>query len=145
MKIIFYNTTSEKNRIEKVLTDEKIIEGNFKNSVSVLYPVITLNTENFNYNYCYIQQLNRYYFIDAIEITRTNLYTINLKIDVLQSYKNDIKNLSVVISQSNKNPYYNGYIKGVDSRTNIIRKNFENNFNESGTNILLALNGELLA
>lgn len=43
-------------------------------------------------NYCYIDEFNRYYFIDKIEQVRKNLYRIHCKIDVLESYKLEILN-----------------------------------------------------
>lgn len=43
-------------------------------------------------NYCYIDEFNRYYFIDKIEQVRKNLYRIHCKVDVLESYKLEILN-----------------------------------------------------
>ena len=43
-------------------------------------------------NYCYIDEFNRYYFIDKIEQVRKNLYRVHCKVDVLESYKVEILN-----------------------------------------------------
>lgn len=142
MEIRFYNTASENNRIGKTLEDEKILQGSFKGEVDLQNPVLTVQTDLLNYNYCYMPDFNRYYFIDKIEITRMNYYTIFLKIDVLETYKNAIKKLKVVVSNSSEaNPYYNGYINGVDVRTDYETKMFENNFDENGQIVLVALYG----
>ena len=142
MQILFYNTASENNRIGKTLEDEKSLTGTFKGEVNLQNPVITVQTDLLNYNYCYMPDFNRYYFIERIEVTRMNLYTIYLKIDVLETYKPAIKKLKVIVSNSaGANPYYNGYINGVDVRTDYETKMFENNFDENGQIVLVALYG----
>lgn len=142
MEIRFYNTSSENNRIGKTLLNEKILQGTFKNAIDLSNPVIVVNTDLLNFNYCYIPELNRYYFINKIEITRTNLYTVSLHIDVLETYKEDIKKLQCIVSNSTGNPYFNGYVNGVDVRTDYTTKFFENNFEENGEIILVALYGQ---
>lgn len=141
MKIHFYTTNSENNRLEKTLENELILEGSFKNDVDVIHPVITIKNKSIpQYNYCYIPSINRYYFVDKIEITQ-NIFTVYLSIDVLMSYKEAIKNLTVIVSKSQSNPYYNGYVESYDVRTEHENKYFENNFNEDGEIILVALYG----
>lgn len=142
MQIKFFNTSSENNRIGKTLEDETTLTGSFKGEVDLQNPVLTVTTDLLNFNYCYMPDFGRYYFIDKIEITRVGLYTIFLKIDVLETYKNAIKQLKVIVSNSaGANPYYNGYINGVDVRTEYETKMFENNFNEKGEIVLVALYG----
>lgn len=142
MQIRFYNTASENNRIGKTLEDETTLTGSFKGEVDLQNPVLTVTTDLLNFNYCYMPDFGRYYFIDKIEITRVGLYTIFLKIDVLETYKNAIKQLKVVVSNSaGANPYYNGYINGVDVRTEYETKMFQNNFNENGEIVLVGLYG----
>lgn len=140
MDILFYNTSSETNRIGKTLENETTLSGSFKTEIDIQDPILQVNTDLLNFNYCYIPELNRYYFIRKIEITRTNLYTIYLHIDVLETYKEAIKKLHVVVSNSSGgNPYYDGYISGVDVRTEYETKQFENNFDENGQIVLVAL------
>lgn len=141
MLIKFFKTASEQNRIGKTLTNELTISGHFKKEVDIMNPVIAVTTDLTGYNYCYIPELNRYYFIEKIEITRTNLYTLYLHIDVLESYKTQIKALTVIIGQSQSNPYYESYINGADVRQDIELKEFENNFNENGEVVLIAIYG----
>lgn len=143
MDIIFYNTSSENNRIGKTLENATTLSGSFKTEVDVQDIILQVNTNLMNFNYCYIPDLNRYYFINKIEITRTGLYTVYLHIDVLETYKDEIKALRVVVSNSSGgNPYYDGYISGVDVRTEYETKQFENNFDEQGQIVLVALYGE---
>lgn len=141
MIIEFYRTANENNRLEKTLTDKYIIDGTLKSDFDIINPVIVLKDSVIaRYNYCYIPDLNRYYFIDKIDIVKNTL-NVMLSIDVLMSYKEQIKELNVIVSASESNPYYNNYINGYDVRTDKEILNFENNFNEQGELILIALYG----
>lgn len=141
MQIKFYKTASENNRVDKTLTDETDLIGNFKGKVDLQNPVITVTSNLQAFNYCYIPDLNRYYFIEKIELTSKDIFTLTLHIDVLMSYSTAIKQLQAVVSSSASNPYYSGYINGVDVRTEYTTLQFENNFNENGEIILVALYG----
>lgn len=142
MNIKFYSTSSENNRIGKTLYNETIVTGTFRDGVNLQNPIIQLETNVLNFNYCFIPDLNRYYFIDKIELTRKNLFTVYLKLDVLETYKNQIKGLTVVLSSSStSNVYFDGFINGVDVRTDYDTYNFENNFDEDGQIILVATYG----
>ena len=144
MEIKFYTTKSEFNRLEKTLENEITLEGNFKNEVDIMAPIICVkNTSIAGANYVHIPDLGRYYFIDKIEITRTQLLTIFLSLDVLMSYKDEIKKLEVIVRSSKSNPYYSSFISGYDVRTD--KENYffpENNFNTEGAIILVGLYGE---
>ena len=48
-------------------------------------------------NYAYIPEFNRYYFINDITAVVTNLWKIDLHVDVLMSYCNEIKSLNAFI------------------------------------------------
>lgn len=143
MIIEFYKTESEQNRLKKVLTDKLTIEGKFKTEVNILNPIISFSNSSplTEYNYLFIPELNRYYYVDRVEISQTQIYTIYLSIDVLMTYKEQIKNLKVILKQSTANPYFNEFTDSHDVRTESERKDFKNEFNELGANILIAING----
>ena len=96
MNIYFYKTSSESNRLEKVLEDTTILTGSLKSDFDLNNPVTQVTTNILDFNYCYIPFLKRYYLIDKIENARTNLYTLYLKLDVLHTYKEQIKELKLV-------------------------------------------------
>lgn len=142
MIIEFYKTESENNRLEKVLTDKLAIEGKLKSDIDIINPVLLFKDNVLaNYNYCYIPVLNRYYFLDKFEIINNTIH-VYLSIDVLMSFKDKIKDLSVVVSASESSPYYNNFQVGYDIRLNKTVLEFENNFNEDGNIILVALYGD---
>lgn len=144
MTIIFYKTLSKPNEINKTLQNELQLSGTIKADTDIIKPIIkVLNTLSFNifsYNYCYIVELNRYYFIDDITILGDKLFYISLTLDVLYTYKTPILSSVANISR---------YSKNVDSTKkdttgNIIETeiNLNNPFSENGVMILSALNGD---
>ena len=76
------------------------------NQVYVVYNGIKIKWDNFinNYvlsaNYVYIPDFNRYYFINDITSVRQNLWRLSLHVDVLMSYKKEIKNTKAFISRN---------------------------------------------
>lgn len=96
MKVTFYNNISNDNVINKTLNELKTINFKFKNDSNILNPTLLLKNYDGG-NYCYIDELERYYYIDTIDLVEGNLYKIVCSVDVLMSYKDQILN----------NPYYN--------------------------------------
>ena len=104
--ISLFKTASENNRVVKVLTDEKQLSGELRNQTSVLNPNIIIETvDNIStYNYAYISEFGRYYYITDIVSVRTNLWGVSLRCDVLMSYKDEIKTITGVIVRQENNP-----------------------------------------
>ena len=68
MLIKFYNNTSEKNVLSKTLTNENIATGWLREESDIHAPVVTIDTVNISgYNYAYIPEFGRYYFISEIK------------------------------------------------------------------------------
>lgn len=144
MTIIFYKTLSKPSEINKILQNDFTINGSFKTDTNIIKPIIkVLNTTNFNifdYNYCYISELKRYYFIEDITILADKLFFISLSLDVLFTYKNAILSSVGNISrysqnvQSSKKDTIEDYIENEISLINP--------FSEKGTMIMTALNGQ---
>lgn len=55
-------------------------------------------------NYVYIEEFDRYYFVEDMIVVRNDLYQLNLRVDVLMSFKNDILDLSALVLR-NENDY----------------------------------------
>lgn len=145
MNITLYVNNSEKNKIGKNLTNGFSLSGTLRDSTNIINPVILIEINEIgNYNYCYIENFNRYYFITDITVIRTGLFAISLTVDVLESFKSDIKNLSVILLNT-ENVGLNNYLpsqvfrNNVKSRTDIL--NFPNGLNDSGEFILITAGG----
>lgn len=84
------------------------ISGLMKTPSSIVDPVITVKDSPVGYNYAYISEFSRYYFINDI-VYKMGEWEVYLSSDPLASFKSTLGGLSayVVRSASNKN----GYIK----------------------------------
>lgn len=145
MNIILYVNNSEKNKIGKTLTNDFSLSGNLRDATNIINPVILIEiSEIGNYNYCYINNFNRYYFITDITVIRTGLFAISLMVDVLESFKSDIKNLSVILLNT-QNVGSSNYLPSPVFRNNVKSKtdilNFPNGLNDSGEFILITAGG----
>lgn len=145
MNIILYVNNSEKNKIGKTLTNDSSLSGTLRDATNIINPVILIEiSEIGNYNYCYINNFNRYYFITDITVIRTGLFAISLMVDVLESFKSDIKNLSVILLNT-QNVGSSNYLPSPVFRNNVKSKtdilNFPNGLNDSGEFILITAGG----
>ena len=60
-----------------------------------------MNVENlFEYNYLYIPDLHRYYFIENISASTNNVYSISCSVDVLMSFRDEILSLDAYIDRN---------------------------------------------
>ena len=141
MQIEFYKNSSEKNKIGKSKSNKLTLSGNLHDECSITSPSILVeSTSLVDYNYCYIPEFKRYYFISDIVSVRNNLWRVSLKCDVLESFKSDILNSSCIVNKQQNQSYSNNiddgsYINRVDSFIEIA--NYQNGFNSDGEFILL--------
>lgn len=111
MNIILFNSNADPIVVDKTefLSNRLELNGTLRGSANLLYPVIDIEADYINHNYCYIEEFNRYYYISDITNIRNNLWRLNLSVDVLYSYKNNILNTNAWIGRSASN--YDSYIK----------------------------------
>lgn len=104
MDAIFYTVSDNNNALEKTLENALMASVLLLNPTSILNPTIRVRigniTEFLKRNYCFIDVLQRYYFINSITIERGGIATIELEIDVLMTYKDDIKQAVAEIVKS---------------------------------------------
>ena len=141
MEINFYKNLSEKNKIGKVLNNTLTLNGNLREESSIVNPTILVEHSNLSvYNYAYIPEFKRYYFVSEMTSVRNGLWRVTLSVDVLESYKTDILNLSCIVDKQQNQSYNNyiddgSYINRADSFIEIA--NYQNGFNANGEFILL--------
>lgn len=145
MEIILYNTTSEKNEINKSLSNGVTFTGTLRDMTSVLSPEINIES-SYNlstYNYCHVSDFGRYYFIKDIQSVRNGLWRISLKVDVLMSFKGDILTSHGVLKHTETfGELYladNTWENLVKDKTDIIT--FSNGLLDSGEYILITAGG----
>lgn len=144
MDIIFYKTISENIEVVKQLTNETTITGTLHENNKILQPQILVNTDVRDFNYCYIPQFNRYYYITGVTVSKKVLFIVNCEVDVLMSYASGIKNLTAIVERQEhrgNNYYDNGnFIHEVQKERQ--RYELENPFSNDGEFILLTARGK---
>lgn len=138
-----YKTSTPNNYITKTLSNEISLDCVYKDTVSVIKPTLVINTSTnlATYNYAYISDNNRYYYITNIKHVKNNIYELDLKVDVLFSHKTEILNNNAVIErQANSyNLYLNDDIFKVYNKVNLVTKNFSSGFTRNGSYLLTVI------
>lgn len=102
-----YTFDGEQNQVDKAsdLTIRGYYIGAFREECEILTPSVLFEFNSFPiFNYVFIPSLSRFYFVTNITCVRSNLYRVDMKIDVLYSYMDDIYNQSGFIAR-NENSY----------------------------------------
>lgn len=150
MQIQIMRCTAEKNRINKsaYITNVFSIEGNIIENCDIQNPVITIEKTTqplkSGYNYMYIPEFKRYYYITWVNVTAT-MWEIRGSIDVLYTYMGDILNNKAIIDKSEDVSKSNLYINDgsfvMDARKYNQVLEFPSGFSSSGYNILICAGG----
>lgn len=103
MNISLCKNESEANVVLKTLVSPLILQNAFARDVfDVENPVLTVESAQdiSPYNYVYISDFNRYYFITESRIIRTGLWELRCRVDVLMSFSEEIFALSGIVERS---------------------------------------------
>ena len=145
MTVVFYKYDGIKNKINKTLENGLTVNDVIMhNDFDITNFDLLIKNSNFSseYNYCYIQDLGRYYYIDSVERMNGTVYKVRLSVDVLKSFSIQIENINAIITKS-ENPD-NNFVnceKSVNYTSEVI--NMTDNFNHNGNLILVtSLGGE---
>ena len=151
MQINLFTCNAERNRVVKTdyISNRFVLEGTLRSSSSVTNPVITIekatNPVNYNYNYMYIEEFGRYYFIDDIVSINNKLWEIHASVDVLYSFADEILSNSAIIEKSEDEDNANLYLDDgsfvMDTRLFNTLIEFPNGFNSNGSYILICAGG----
>lgn len=146
MDLRLYYTSDENNKINKSLSNGIILTGTMRDDSSIISPVIMVEGNTFNsYNYAYIPQFDRYYFIKEITNYRNNLWILTLEVDVLMSFKSSILNMHCIFIETENvgaDRYLSDarvWVNKVKDKTDILT--FPNGLLESGEYILITAGG----
>lgn len=144
MTIKLYKTFDQKEKLNKTLLNEKTLTGTLKSKMSIIKPSILLHNVNINfsdYNYCYIVDFDRYYFINDISIETCNLFELKLNEDVLMSFNDDIKNMTVEVSQGTLYNSDKVDCETSDKKTLVNSIDLQNPFDNNGFLYLTTIKG----
>lgn len=146
MKLKLYKNLSDKNHVDKSLQLMGEINGTLRDDCSIINPVIKI--EDFtgfdfaNCNYAYIEEFERYYFINNISCIH-DLFELSMHVDVLSTYKVAIRSNTAVISRQEN--FYNLYLQDGIFKTeafpHIQVKQFPDGFSKSDFNFIFCVAG----
>lgn len=131
--ITLMTNQSEPNKIGKTLSTISTISGNLRSKSSIIRPEILVEaqiSELTGCNYMQIPEFGRHYFITEIRAETNNLVSISGRVDVLETYKEQILAQTAIIErqQNNWNLYIEDGIFKEYSNPNIIFKKFPSGF-----------------
>lgn len=117
-----YTFDGEQSQVDKAsdLTLRGYYIGAFREECEILTPSVLFEFNSFpTFNYVFIPSLSRFYFVTNITCVRSNIYRVDMKIDVLYSYMDDIYNQDAYVLRNEniatKSPF-------VDTRLPLIDK-----------------------
>lgn len=146
MTIKFYNNLSDKIVVDKNITQLGAdVTGTLRENCSIIDPIIkvegTVGSNITTCNYAYISEFARYYYITNI-VCVGKLFEVHMHVDVLMSFRGDIRTNSAVVSRQEKQ--YNLYLQdGVfkeQANPHYEIKQFPSGFNSF--NFILAVSGD---
>ena len=145
MNAVLYKYKGLKNILNKEIKDGVKAVCCLKQSESVINPSLIFALENsriLDYNYLYLQELKRYYFVESIDIMKNNVFCFNLKEDVLMSFKDSILNAECIITKS-ENPNSDFVNCNISQNETVTEISIDDKFNHNGNLILVtSIGGE---
>lgn len=142
MEIKLYHNISDNRTIRKKLVNEFSLTGTLRDSCSLIEPIINIeNNDVVRFNYAYIPDFQRYYFIKKVTSLRKGMWTVELEVDPLMSFKGDLLALQVVVDKQSSDSIGDEYIDDgslvADNYTFKSIYNFNKGFNDQGEYILI--------
>lgn len=142
MTIKLYHNDSDKRTVSKTLSNEGSLAGaTIIDDTSILAPRLKVRDNGIimvQYNYCYIADFKRYYYITDITVSNGYIY-IDCKVDVLMSYAAEIRACKGVIARQEN--VWSGYLDDSENFTNqynnVSLKAFTSPFSKTLSYILL--------
>lgn len=146
IKIKTFIYDGKPNAVNKTLQANEEYTGVLNATFNVLTPVVRFRTRTLvNFNYVFIESLNRYYFVSELN-QDGDICTVRLRVDVLQTYKEKILASSATLTKgTNVNKYLSNRSNVVDVRPNFRKLDFPNKelINETGSIIMITIKGNV--
>jgi hypothetical protein len=122
MQVKLLKTSNDRRELSKTTSTVATLACKLKENTSILQPVIIVQGDISSYasvNYMYIPAFKRYYFVDNITACIGNILEFSGSVDVLNTYKNEIKNITTFIERQEK--IYSPYILDSELPTRVNR------------------------
>ena len=140
MQLILYNVKDAHNVIGKTLNEVSRVNITMKKTEDIENPTIVLTDTGLTYNYAKISFFNRYYFVDEFKRGTNGLITLNLSVDVLETYKDDILNSPATITTKTGLGYQDSSVD-VDARKTITTQKSDTVLGDETSIVLSTIGG----
>ncbi len=142
-----YKYEGRADTVNKDLGTSSVMLGVVRDDIDLLNPRLRVRYEGdlMEYNYCYIPELKRYYYIDQVDVLSSDEYTIYLVVDVLKSYQSQIIGATGRVIQSDTADKYSSNREIVYSKIpNFEKISFPNTnlLNSEGNIIMVSIKGK---
>ena len=145
VKLTLYQYTGQKNVVNKNLPVGIDCLGVLRDTTDVISPTIIIRIKTpVKANYAYLPDFGRYYFIDNISYISGDKAEINLSVDVLKSYENEIMDATATVRETDNPDKYASNRETVYNRKPKFEKvEFPNKnlFDETGSIIMVTIKG----
>lgn len=144
MTVKLYKNLSEEIAVTKNITGELSYTGTLREESSVIDPVIMIQASNLSdYNYAWIEEFHRFYFIRNIVSVRNNLWRLTMHVDVLSTYADYIKNNNGILARNSNvwNLYYQDEQFKILNYETIVTKKFGVSLSPSSQFVLIVAGG----
>lgn len=137
---IFYHVNDNPLKMNKTLLNAESKDLILLHESDVIDFDCVVSNFNESFNYVYIRELNRYYFVKERRIKKNNLFELHLVCDVLYTYRNLIKNNQNEIIESSDNK---GKVIEYDKTDKkiFLTQNIENPFTDKYSDIITTVKG----
>lgn len=137
--MILYLNKSADNVIGKDLEEVGRVDVRLRADIDIINPQLKIKNNGLKFNYCYIEQLKRFYFVESVQV-RGRLVELVLNVDVLETYKEEINNSELVIERPIKAGDY-GDFSGVAKEEKDVAIFESDLVIEKGESIILSTKG----
>ena len=102
MNITLYTTADDVRTVNKALNTVKVVTATPTEPMNVLTPTLIINYDNnvLSANYVYIPALNRYYYIDNMDLLKGNRLLLTCRVDVLKTYAAALTDCGCIVTRS---------------------------------------------
>lgn len=90
MLLKLYDTDDATNVINRVLAVEREVNIRLRGRPDMASPSLTLKGIEYDHGYNYASLDDRYYFVDSIELVGGDVFRLQLSLDPLETFKDDI-------------------------------------------------------
>jgi hypothetical protein len=144
--MILYNYKGQPNTINKALTPLGTINVALRPELNVHNPTLKIQMPPniYGFNYVYLEDFRKYYFVDNFRYVGGNTCLLTLSLDVLQTYQDVILQSTALIVESdhaNRDLSVNSNVFDVFPKTDILRFPTSNLFDKKGSIIMVTLKG----